>query len=297
MNSLRTPADRGHAVAAIRPARSRRRAAALAVAAVACVAVAATVAAAAGGGPALTGGGKPAGSRPAGGGPPGGRPLPADGGLAARGLAVRGARSGSGTSHALSVITGPAATVELQAAPGQVTIVGSDTGVVTLTGKMNWAGHAPVAVARLDRVAGVLRLSYRCATASPCTGNYRLAVPWRTAVMLRAPSGHVVISGLAGPLRITARHVDVSATGLRSPSLRAAITSGHLSATFAAAPRHIAVTLISAQATLRLPPSAGYAIRARVTAGYVHTGIPQNDSAARTITVRIHSGELELLSR
>jgi hypothetical protein len=281
MNSLRPPADRGHAASAPRPARSRRRAAALAVAAVACVAVAATVAAAAGGGPGLTGGGSPAG-----------RALPADGGLAARGT-----QSGSGTSHAISVITGPAATVELQAAPGQVTIVGSDTGVVTLTGQMNWTGHAPVAVARLDRVAGLLRLSYRCAAASPCTGNYRLAVPWRTAVMLREPSGHVVISGLAGPLRITASHVDISATGLRSPSLRAAITSGHLSATFAAAPRHIAVTLTSAQATLRLPPSAGYAIRARVTAGYMHVGIPRNDSAARTIAVRIDSGELELLTR
>jgi hypothetical protein len=262
MQPLRTPGDPGHVTSAPRPARSRRRAAALVLGAVACVAVAATVAAAAGGG-----------------------------------LAARGTRSGSGTSHAISVITGPAATVELQAAPGQVTIVGSDTGVVTLTGKMNWAGRAPVGTARLDRIAGVLRLSYRCAAASPCTGNYRLAVPWRTAVVLREPSGHVVISGLAGPLRITARHVDISATGLRSPSLRAAITSGHMSATFAAAPRHIAIALISAQATLRLPPSAGYAIRAEVTAGYVHTGIPQNDSAARTIAVRIDSGELELLSR
>jgi hypothetical protein len=281
MNSLRTPADRGYAASAPRPAWSRRRAAALAVAAVACVAVAATVAAAAGGGPSLTGGGSPAG-----------RALPADGGLAAGGT-----QSGSGTSHAISVITGPAATVELQAAPGQVTIVGSGTGVVTLTGQMNWAGHAPVAVARLDRVAGLLRLSYQCAAGSPCTGNYRLAVPWRTAVMLREPSGHVVISGLAGPLGITASHVDISATGLRSPSLRAAITSGHLSATFAAAPRHIAVALTSAQATLRLPPSAGYAIRARVTGGYMHVAIPRNDSAARTIAVRIDSGELELLTR
>jgi len=293
MKSLRTPADRDYAAAAPRPARSRRRAAALAAGAVACVAVAATVAAAAGGGPALTGAGRLAGgSLSAGGRPPASRSLPADGGLAARGT-----RSGSGTWHAISVITGPAATVELQAAPGQVTIVGSDTGVVTLTGKMNWAGHAPVAVARLDRIAGVLRLSYRCAAASPCTGNYRLAVPWRTAVMLREPSGHVVISGLAGPLRITARHVDISATGLRSPSLRAVITSGHLSATFAAAPRRIAIALISAQATFRLPPSAGYAISQQVTAGYVHVAIPQDASAARTIAVRIDSGELELLSR
>ena len=154
--------------------------------------------------------------------------------------------------------------------------------MVTLTGQMNWAGRAPVAVARLDRMAGLLRLSYRCATASPCTGNYRLAVPWRTAVMLREPSGHVVISGLAGPLSITASQVDISATGLRSPSLRAAITSGHLSATFAAAPRHIAVSLVSAQATLRLPRSAGYAIRARGSRSRGTTARPVPSPSAST---------------
>jgi hypothetical protein len=218
--------------------------------------------------------------------------LPADGGLAARGT-----RSGSGTSHPISFITGPAATVDLRAAPGQVTIVGSATGVVTLTGKMQWTGRAPIATARLDRIAGVLRLSYRCAAVSPCTGNYRLVVPWRTAIALREPSGHVVISGLDGPLRITARHVDISATGLRSPSLRAAIASGHMSASFASAPRHVAVALTSAQATLRLPTSAAYAISEQVTAGYVHAGIPQHASAAHSIEVRIDSGELELLPR
>ena len=107
------------------------------------------------------------------------------------------------------VVSGPAATVELSAAPGQVTIVGSATGLVRLTGQLHWTGHAPIAATRLNRVAGVLRLSYRRAAASPCTGNYRLVVPWRTAVVLRQPAGHVVISGLAGPLRITAHSVDI----------------------------------------------------------------------------------------
>jgi hypothetical protein len=201
-------------------------------------------------------------------------------------------------SHVISVVSGPAATVELSAAPGQVTIVGSATGLVRLTGQLHWTGHAPIAATRLNRVAGVLQLSYRCAAASPCAGNYMLVVPWRTAVVLRQPSGHVVISGLAGPLRITAHSVDISATGLRTrtPSLKVAISSGHMSATFAAAPRHMAVSLTSAQATFRLPASTGYAISSRVTAGYLQVGIPQAASAAHTIAVRIDSGELALLS-
>jgi hypothetical protein len=57
------------------------------------------------------------------------------------------------------------------------------------------------------------------------------------------------------------------------------------------------VTLISAQATLRLPANADYAVRSDVTAGYVHVGIPQYAGASRTISARIDSGELELLPR
>ena len=246
----------------------------IAAAAAAVVAVVAVSAALAGsGGPPRDGGGPATGS------------IPAAGGGPATGTMTR----------AVSVVTGPADTVELQATQGQLTIVGSATGLVTLTGQLHWAGHAPIASTRLNRAAGILRLSYRCAAASPCGGNYRLVVPRRTAVVLHEPSGHVIITGLAGPLRITARSVDVSATALRSPSLAAWITSGHLRAAFDAAPRRVSITLLSAQATLRLPPGAAYAVRQRVTSGYVDVEIPRAAGAARTITARINSGELQLL--
>jgi hypothetical protein len=252
------------------PTGRRRRAVLLAAAAVAVIAVSAALV-----GP----GGAPRAGIPAAGGTPAGDRRPATVTM----------------THPVSVVAGPAATVELQAAQGQLTIVGSATGLVTLTGELHWTGHAPIASTRLNRVAGILRLSYRCAAASPCGGNYRLVVPRRTAVVVHEPSGHVIITGLAGPLRITARSVDVSATGLRSPSLAARITSGRLSAVFDAAPRRVSITLLSAQATLRLPPGAAYAIRQRVTSGYVDVGIPRAAGATRTITARINTGELELL--
>jgi hypothetical protein len=291
MNAFRTPGDTGRTGPAPRPARSRRRTAALAAAAVASVAVIAALAAATGRGTLATGGRTPGSGLTTG--SVLSADVPANGGVSPHGVAT----PGGGTSHAISLLAGPAATIELRAAPGQVTIVGSATGVVRLTGKMQWTGHAPITSARLNRVDGVLRLSYRCAAGSPCTGDYRLVIPWRTAITLNEPSGRIVISDLAGPARITAHHVDISATGLRTPSLRVAIISGHMSATFDAAPRRVAITLVSAQATLRLPAGTGYAVDSQVTAGYVHVGIPQDASAARNIEVRIDSGELELLSR
>lgn len=210
-------------------------------------------------------------------------------------VALVAAARGGGSPGTVSVTASSVTAVDFQGAPGQVSIVGAPTGQVRLTGQLHWTGHPPIAADRLDHVAHVLHLSYRCALASPCTERFLLVVPLRTAVILRQPSGHVIVAGLAGPLRITARSVDVSATGLRCPSLAAVITSGHLSATFAAPPGRIGVTLTSAQATLRLPASVDYAVRSAVTSGYVHVGIPQARNAARTVTARVVSGELELL--
>jgi hypothetical protein len=90
--------------------------------------------------------------------------------------------------------------------------------------------------------------------------------------------------------------VDISATGLRSPVLAAAITSGHLSATFLSPPRQLGVTLLSAQATVRLPTGSAYRLSQQVTSGYLHAGVPQSPSASRTISAQITSGELDLIS-
>lgn len=200
-------------------------------------------------------------------------------------------------SRGLLVSAGPVAAVDLRAGPGQLTVVGSATSRARLTGQLHWTGHRPAVTAALDRSTGVLRLSLRCAAASPCTGTYRLIVPARAAIALRVPAGHVILAGLAGPLQITAQSADVSATGLRCPTMAAVITSGHLDAAFDAPPRQAQVTLTSAQATLRLPGTATYEVSSQVTAGYVHVAIPQARVAASAVTARIDSGELELLPR
>ena len=162
-----------------------------------------------------------------------------------------------------------------------------------------WPGlRAPrrAASVRTDTAARALHLDYVCAAGSPCTEAYRLSVPAHTAVVLSQPSGHVIISGLSAPVRITAGSVDVRAAGLRSPSLTAAITSGHLAAAFATAPRRVSLVLTSAQATLHLPATTpGYQVSQRVTSGYVHVGVPRAASSPHQVSARITSGELELL--
>jgi hypothetical protein len=211
--------------------------------------------------------------------------------------AARNHGHGPSDTRTVSVAADSVRTVDLQGPPGHLTIVGAQTSRVTLSGPVHWTGHSAMIVNGPRLVSGVLHLGYQCAAHSPCTGRLRLVVPQHCGIVLRQPSGHVIVTGLAGPLRITARSVDISATGLRSPSLAASITSGHLSAWFISPPGRVGLTLVSAQATLHLPATVPYRVSSQVTSGYVHTGIPQASNADRTITARINSGELELLSR
>jgi hypothetical protein len=193
----------------------------------------------------------------------------------------------------VSVSAAGLAAVDLSDVPGKLTIVGTAGSAVTLTGSLNWTGRAPLI--RTRRNGSTLHLTYRCAPHSPCTENYRLAVPRRTALVLRQPSGQVTVSGLSGSLRIIARSVNVAARDLRDPALAAVITSGHLSASFAAVPRRLSVALTHAQATVWLPGRAGYAVRTQVTSGYVRVGVRRSPAPAPTVTALVDSGELNLL--
>ncbi len=196
--------------------------------------------------------------------------------------------------HAASV-----STVVFDGPPGQLSISGvTRGGQVMLTGQMHWVPGHRAAVAIGPRQSGhLLRLGYRCAAGSPCTGHLRLTLPERTALVLNQPSGHVVMDRLAGRLRINARSVNVSASALRSPALTAVITSGHLSAAFLTPPRQLGLTLLSAQATVVLPRGAAYRLSQQVSGGYLHAGVAQSPTASRTIRAQITSGELELVTR
>ena len=206
-------------------------------------------------------------------------------------------------SVSVSVRTASVSTVVFDGPPGQLSITGEPGNAasarqVTLTGQVHWVPGHRAAVAIGPRQSGrVLRLGYRCAAGSPCTGHLRLTLPERTALVLDQPSGHVVLYRLAGRVRITASSVDVAASALRSPALTAVITSGHLSAAFLSAPRQLAVTLLSAQATVSLPAGSAYRLSQQVSGGYLAAGVAQSPTASRTISAQITSGELALVTR
>jgi hypothetical protein len=215
------------------------------------------------------------------------------GGPRAMGMAAED--PGQGAATRVVQVAGHVGSVRLQGVPGQLAVVGTGSGEVTLTGQVHGTHRAPAVVTRLDQAADVLVVTIECTSASTCTQNLRLAVPAGTSAVVQQSGGQIVVTGVAGPLRITGAHVNISASGLRSPSLTAVITAGHLNAAFSVPPRQVSITLASAQAALRLPGSVSYRVSRRVMSGYIHAAIPQDSSAPRTVNVQLQSSELELL--
>jgi hypothetical protein len=198
-------------------------------------------------------------------------------------------------TRAVHVTAGRVGGIAFQGVPGKLTIVGLESSGVVLTGQVRGAGSGPAVETRFDRASDVLMVSVRCGTGGPCTENLRLAVPAGIRAAVRQPGGEMVVTGLSGPLTITAANVHVTASELRSPELAAMITSGYLSAAFTVPPSQVALTLASAQATLRLPAQAAYRVTQDVTSGSIKVAIPQAANASRTVTARVDSGELDLL--
>ena len=125
-----------------------------------------------------------------------------------------------GTTRAVQVTASRVGTIDFQGVPGQLTIVGTGSGQVMLTGQLHGTGGAPAIETRFDRAAGVLVVSIRCASAGPCTENLRLVVPGDTGAAVWQPGGRVLVTGLAGPLRITAATWTSAPAGCARPSSR-----------------------------------------------------------------------------
>jgi hypothetical protein len=220
---------------------------------------------------------------------------------AAAALLTTGQRPTAGMLTARAVMTravlftaSRVASVDFQGVPGQLVIAGTGSGQLTLSGQVR-ANGTPSVETRLDRATGALTVSVRCPSAVACTQDLRLVVPGNASTTVRQPSGRVVATGLAGPLAVTAANAEVSVSGLRSDSLTAAITNGRLSAAFSVPPRQVAVSLASAQATIRLPASAAYRVTGKFSSGFLRVAVPQASDADRTVTVHVKSSELELL--
>jgi len=178
-------------------------------------------------------------------------------------------------------------TVEIDGIAGQVSVTAaSSTGIGD-------AGSSQPLLHRLD--SGTHTLQLFCPGNGKCPAAvYTVTIPKGVGLTLNQVSGQTALTGLSGPVDITASSDSVTATGLDTGSFTASITSGELNAEFTAPPRQTVLTVISADATLSLPGTNEYTVVQHVTSGNIDIGVPQGPNTPHVIDATVVSGEISL---
>ncbi len=99
-----------------------------------------------------------------------------------------------------------------------------------------------------------------------CGARFQVAVQARLPVVIDGGGGSVQLRGLSGPVRVSTAAGDITASALRSPTVRVTSSQGNADVGFAAAPRFVDISCTSGSATARVPVS-GHRYRVVVTAG------------------------------
>ena len=200
-------------------------------------------------------------------------------------------------SHAVAGVR----SVDLDGFNGRVTVAVGDGSEITASAQPVDGHAAPDLDFRMDTATGHLSLACSGPGVAPGTvacpaTTYSVLVPARVGVSLREISGQAMLVGLSGPITITASSADTTAQELRTNDFTASIISGTLNAAFDAAPAHIAVTVTSAQATLRLPDTTAYAVHQQAVSADIQVKVPQSATATHTIQATATSGEINLVA-
>ncbi|HEX4787502.1 MAG TPA: hypothetical protein VH372_03510 [Actinospica sp.] len=184
-------------------------------------------------------------------------------------------------------------TLNLEGINGSLNIsVGSAAQIGFTAAPVN-GSSAPSPVFRLNDSTHVLTLTCEGYASCPAT-DYSVVVPEHVGVTLHELSGQATLTGLSGPVDISASSANTTVEGLRSADFTAVITSGTLTATFAQAPAEVNVSVTSAQASLHLPGTTDYNVIQQAVSGNIQDALPQSAVAAHTVRATATSGEINL---
>jgi hypothetical protein len=141
-----------------------------------------------------------------------------------------------------------------------------------------------------------LQLAVECSgLVLSCGSRFQVAVPPDASVVVHSGSGNDTVSGLSGPLRISAGSGNVTGSAIRSPTVRARSSAGNVDIGFATVPRLADVSCGTGNATARVP-TAGHRYRVTVTAGgTAQSRVPDDHQSANLVQVSSGSGNATVL--
>ena len=179
---------------------------------------------------------------------------------------------------------------------GLVQVVGTATDTIVVRSHITEGLTSPTDRQRI--VDGRLQLDANCSafTMNWCNVAYRIEVPADIALSIRADSGNVRVSDVTGDVTLHTDSGDISASGLRSATVKASADSGDVHLSFAAAPQAVDASADSGDVEVTVPDDAtGYRVDAGANSGSVDNRLHVDSASARTIKAHADSGDVRLL--
>jgi hypothetical protein len=229
--------------------------------------------------------------------------------LSACGTATSSAEHSESVSTTMRTSTGM---LSIDVEAGSLHFVPGPSGLLSLRGTVTYRGGRPPGISWQGAGRSVSLRSVCHSRDGDCGYSYVVSVPVSTTVVadvyagdiwakglagtlqLRALAGDVTLTDLSGPLYVTGGSGNITAVGLRSASSNVEEGEGNVSLRFAAAPSHLVAKTGTGDVGVIVPPSFSYHVLTSDQLGNVASGISDDVSSPRVISLSVGTGNIDL---
>lgn len=189
-------------------------------------------------------------------------------------------------------ITAHITTLVINGNAASITVTGSGRRTILVSQQAFYSKKPPATV---RRVAGTtLTLSYSCPVEAVCGVSYDVQVPRGVAVQAGSPAGSITLTSLAGAVTAQTDAGLITATELRSPTVRLRSTAGGIVAAFAGVPDSVQANTNVGPISITLPSSVAYKINTHTVVGTSNISVRKSASSSHVVSASSDLGSITI---
>jgi len=146
---------------------------------------------------------------------------------------------------------------------------------------------------KVSTEGGQLLVESRCPDMH-CSVDLTVDVPTAAAVQAKVETASVNVVGVSSPLNLAVKDGSVDLVRVRSPRVSVDVQRGSATLSFDSPPDQVSATTSDGSLTVRVPPSATYAIDAIAAQGSTDLHVPNDPTATRHLYLRSSYGSITI---
>lgn len=175
---------------------------------------------------------------------------------------------------------------------GNVTVTGADRSTIEVIAYATYSSKPPDITKTIS--GGTLTVGYQCPPQVPCRVTFGIWVPSGIAVHAATDTGSIWLNDLAGAVTAQAGAGYLFGSGLTGPTASFSTEAGGINAAFTSPPAALTVRTILGTINIQVPANVPYHVTGTAIGGVVTVGVPQDATAARTITASTNLGSVHV---